>query len=109
MSIASADKKGSGYDPNDLPVMNCGTGGNDDVVLAPVIGQLAAAYTFDAVDKLYDVQLQLEYKRESGAQASKTPQFKDSTDNTAYNDVPSTKLYKQNELSGSPYAVSVSC
>ena len=86
--------------------MNCGTGGNN-VVLAPVIGQLAAAYTFDAVDKLYDVQL--EYKRESGAQASKTPQFKDSTDNTAYNDVPSTKLYKQNELSGSPYAVSVSC
>jgi len=86
--------------------MNCGTGGSN-VVLAPVIGQLAAAYTFDAVDKLYDVQL--EYKRESGAQDSKTPQFKDSTDNTAYNDVPSTKLYKQNELSGSPYAVSVSC
>jgi hypothetical protein len=105
VSIASADK-GSGYDPNDLPVMNCGTGGSG-VVLAPVIGQLAAAYTFDAVDKLYDVQL--EYKRESGAQASKTPQFKDSTDNTAYNDVPSTRLYKQNELSGSPYAVSVSC
>ena len=67
----------------------------------------SAAYTFDSATGLYDVHV--EWYRTTGALAAATPVLKDSTDNAAFTAIPTGRLYYQEELSGSPYAVSVSC
>jgi len=66
----------------------------------------SAAYTFDNANGLYDVHL--EWKREPGATSTTTAALKDSSDNSAFADITSDRLYYQEEISGSPYAVSVS-
>jgi len=66
----------------------------------------SAAYTFDSTDHLYDVHL--EWKREAGGDSTTTAALKDSSDNSVFADITSDRLYYQEEISGSPYAVSVS-
>ena len=58
------------------------------------------------MDALYDVQVEW-YRKASSA--STTAELKDSFDNTVFSTITSDRLYYQEEISGSPYAVSVSC
>jgi len=60
----------------------------------------------DIIDNLYDVQV--EWMRKSGS-SSATAVLQDSSDNSAFADITSDRLYYQETISGSPYAVSVSC
>jgi hypothetical protein len=74
--------------------------------LATTLTSKSAGRTIDIVDALYDVQV--EYYRKAGS-ASTSAELKDSNDNTVFSSITSDRLYYQEKISGSPYAVSVSC
>ena len=74
--------------------------------LANATSYTTAGRNLDIVDALYDVQV--EWYRKAGS-ASTTAELKDSFDNTVFSTITSDRLYYQEEISGSPYAVSVSC
>ena len=74
--------------------------------LATTMTSKSAGRSLDIVDALYDVQV--EYYRKAGS-ASTSAELKDSNDNTVFSSITSDRLYYQEKISGSPYAVSVSC
>uniref|UniRef100_A0A7S0EWB6 PA14 domain-containing protein n=1 Tax=Hanusia phi TaxID=3032 RepID=A0A7S0EWB6_9CRYP len=65
-----------------------------------------ASYVFDSIGELYDIQL--DWKRAADSPATFV-NLQDSEDEVTYSDIPSSRLYVQEFISGSPYYVSVSC
>merc|ERR1712216_170531 len=70
--------------------------------LANATSYTTAGGNLDIVDALYDVQV--EWYRKAGSNASTTAELKDSFDNTVFSTITSDRLYYQEEISGSPYA-----
>ncbi len=68
-----------------------------------------ASYTFDSVNNYNLYDLQLEWKRTASSADGASAVLKDSIDSSVFSDITSDRLYFQDTISGSPYAVSVSC
>ena len=65
-----------------------------------------AGYLFDSTSGVYDIHL--EYFRTVASPASAQPKLQEGTSTSTYGTIPTSRLYSQETLSGSPYAVVVS-
>jgi len=69
-------------------------------------GAPTGSYLFDSSSGIYDVHAEI--YRKSGENTPKSVSIQDAPADSGYSDVPTTRLYFSETLSGSPYAVTVS-